>query len=184
MKLSIFMLGAALVWALPVAAQQTPAPQVQPRVFIFDPAQPIHLDTCPVHMQARQGGLRGMVKVRKGDPQSDTLPKPGQRILLILNRDLTHIARATVTVRGLSARGRVQNTFSAKAGDPDLRRTLDVALTPDGSEDAAELILPGFTSVTSVQLDSVTYADGIVWQAPPNHACSVAPDGIMLVGLK
>jgi hypothetical protein len=38
-----------------------------------------------------------------------------------------------------------------------------------------------FTAVTSIDLDSVNYADGSNWQAPSAGACSVQPSMLMQV---
>ena len=64
----------------------------------------------------------------------------------------------------------------------DINRTLDVTFTSeaDGSS-TAELDLPAFTSVQTVRLDSITYADGSTWKVADARVCSVAPDGFMLI---
>lgn len=46
---------------------------------------------------------------------------------------------------------------------------------------SSDLSLRRFTSVTSVDLNSLTYADGATWQASSPGACSVVPDPLMLV---
>ncbi len=51
----------------------------------------------------------------------------------------------------------------------------------DATSVAAELVLPGFTSVGSVELLSITYQDGSTWSLAKGEACRVVPDRLMLV---
>jgi hypothetical protein len=137
---------------------------------------------CPVSMSAKQAGATEMVKVQKGsDGKPETPARPGQRIRLFLTRvPKAGKVTATVTVRGLSARGRVDR---AAAGDTaDIRRTLNVTF---GREDdktiSAELVLPGFTAVKSVKLESLEFEDGSTRDFAGMNMCTVAPDPLMLV---
>ena len=140
---------------------------------------------CPVSMTAKQASATEMVKVQSGqNPRPETLSKPGQRIRLFL-MGLPKGGRvfATVTVRGLSARGHVDR---ADAGDsPDLRRTLNVTFMPEDEKTVqAELILPGFTAVKSVKLEALEFSDGSTRDLGGMNACTVAPDPIMLVAAR
>jgi hypothetical protein len=134
-------------------------------------------------MTAKQAGLTDRVKVRNDQtPDADTLAKPGQRIRLFLTGlPKTGKVSATVTVRGLSARGRMDR--AANRGDsPDLRRTLNVTLTPEDEKTVgAELILPGFTAVKSVKLEALEFADGSTRDLAGVNVCTVAPDPLMLI---
>lgn len=144
--------------------------------------------SCPVAMQAKQRGLGAMVKTKRTPPQDqpDAMPGPAQHIHLILTgfaKD-KHIRSATVTARGLSARSRIQNTNLVSNATSDLRRTLEVTFTPeeDGTV-SADLDLPAFTSVSSLQLGSITYSDGSSWKPANQNACTVTPDPMMMIGL-
>jgi hypothetical protein len=44
-----------------------------------------------------------------------------------------------------------------------------------------QLVLPGFTSVTLIELEEITYQNGTVWRIGDQKACSVAPDLLMLI---
>ena len=48
---------------------------------------------------------------------------------------------------------------------------------------SADLVLPGFSSVTFVQLKSITYKDGSSWKVDgqAEQACRVTPDPVMLI---
>jgi hypothetical protein len=84
-----------------------------------------------------------------------------------------------VTARGLSARGRIDRT--ATADSPDLRRTLSAAVSveSDGSM-FADLAFAGFTSVRSIKLESIDYADGSALDLSQHRTCIVTPDLLML----
>ncbi len=155
-------------------------PAGQSAVVTIVPAQ-----TCPVSMRARQSGATDMVRVKEGqnvDPE--TLTKPGQRIRLTVARpkDGRQIASATVTANGFTARDRIRRTDSSDASDT--RRTLQVAFAAEDDGFAAQLVLPGFTAIQSVHLDSVTYTDGSTWKMADDQTCTVIPDFLMLVADK
>jgi hypothetical protein len=139
-------------------------------------------------MQARQSGMTDLVKVNRGapaeqQPDAGTLSKPSQRIELLVARSEAagRMVGATVTVRGLSARGRVDRSASG-SGHGDVRRTFDIAFLPkDDKMLSAELVLPGFTSVTSIKLESLRYADGSRRDFSAQKLCTVTPDPMMLI---
>jgi hypothetical protein len=60
-------------------------------------------------------------------------------------------------------------------------------VTPNSSSDQtefADLVLPGFSSVQSITLNSLTYSDGSTWNSFKGNACRVAPDPFMLVSAR
>lgn len=149
--------------------------------------------SCPVAMQAKQGSGSGLVMVRKNGPdegESALSSKPSKQIHLILGKmpgahftDPSQITGAKVTAKGLSARDRFELALDSSGNrSSDIRRTLNVAFSAekDGSI-SADVILPGFTSVNSIRLDSVDLNDGSTWTLPDLKACVVTPDSIMLV---
>lgn len=151
--------------------------------FVFEQPQ-----ACPVSLEARQSGMTDLVKVKKGErsqqePNAETLSKPGQHIELIVPRavDGNTIIGAVVTVRGLSARGRVARSADGN-GAGDLRRTLEISFTPkDDKAISADLVLPGFTAVESIKLETLRYADGSSHDYSGQKLCTVAPNPLMLI---
>jgi hypothetical protein len=141
--------------------------------------------TCPVSMHALQGSGTGLVAVHD-DQRAKGF---SQRIHLILsNPESTKIARAKVKVFGLSAKNRVEQTsvnqldLTNQGKSFDRIKTLDVTVAPEGEKDVAtDLVLPGFTTVLSIQLESLTYTDGSTWAVAGRQACHVAPDPLVLV---
>ena len=63
-----------------------------------------------------------------------------------------------------------------------MRKTITVTFAPeDAGSVAADLVLPGFTSVSAVELQSITYQNGAVWSIAKGETCRVTPDRMMLV---
>jgi L-serine deaminase len=75
----------------------------------------------------------------------------------------------------------IAGTFGAQE-TPDLAKTVDVALDVKGNSSASrDLSFARFSAIRTIQVNSVTYADGSTWHAPSPGACSVAPSPIMQV---
>lgn len=51
----------------------------------------------------------------------------------------------------------------------------------DSGERSAEMMLTGFGILKSVELNSLTYADGTTWKLAKDSACSVEPDPLLLI---
>ncbi len=136
---------------------------------------------CPVSLQAKQGSGAGLVAVRGRNAGKQEEFKPTARIHLLLGKigGDRQVAGVTVTARGLSARGRIDRTTTADS--PDLRRTLSagVSVESDGSL-FADLAFAGFTSVRSIKLESIDYADGSAMDLSQHRTCTVTPDLLML----
>lgn len=139
---------------------------------------------CPVSMHAQQQSGLGILTARGDRGQSRPRSGVAQHIRLILGDagNSTRIVSAKVTARGTSPRWRMTPTVLNQGTSPDARKTLAVTFDVDGRDGAsADLVLPGFTSVTSITLDSLTYADGTIWRASNGKGCRTAPDPLMLI---
>jgi hypothetical protein len=144
---------------------------------------PTSLD-CPVSMHAQQQGGLGILTARDDRGESRRRSGVAQHIRLILGdaKNSATIMSAKVTVRGTSPKGRMTPTVLSQDASPDARKTLALTFKADGRESAsANLVLPGFTSVTSISLDSLTYADGSAWRPSNGRGCRTTPDLLMLV---
>lgn len=153
--------------------------------------RPLRIDpaNCPVGMQVRHGaGLP--VAMKAAGPAADGRALSGKVQPSIQNQDinltltnlsLQDIVRVEITAHGFGDKGRyvpLSDTLQA----PDLAKTVDVVLDVKGNSHASrDLSLSRFTAVTSVDVNSIRYADGFEWHAPSAGACSVTPDLIMLV---
>jgi hypothetical protein len=127
-------------------------------------------------MHALQGTGRGLIAVRDQRPSSSF----AQRIHLALgDRQTAKVVSARVVVQGYSGKGRMaQASMNLTA---DLKRTVDVSFTPEENGSASDLVLPGFTAVSSIRLESIAYDDGSTWKVAAEQTCRVAPDPLMLV---
>jgi hypothetical protein len=144
---------------------------------------PTGLD-CPVSMHAQQQSGIGALTARDDRGESRRRSGVAQHIRLILGDagNSAQIVSAKVTVRGTSPKWRMTPTVLNQDASPDAKKTLALTFNMDGSEGAsANLTLPGFTSVTSISLDSLTYADGTTWRPSNGRGCRTAPDLMMLV---
>ena len=150
--------------------------------------KPLQIDSssCRVGLQVRHG--RGLpIAVGAADLES----RPGKPSaqnqgihLTVNNPTLRDVVGLEITIHGLSERWRYV-PLSDMPQKPDFAKTLNVSLDVKGSSQASrELFLNHFTAVTSVDLNSVKYADGSEWDAPSATACSVTPDLIMLVATR
>jgi hypothetical protein len=146
--------------------------------------------SCPVGMQARHGaGIPvGMIVGPSidGSPIAPNSPAfthaRAQRIHLTMTNLLSReIVSAQFVVHGYSNKGRAMNLANSSP-EPDLAKTVDVVLDVKGKGEASsDLSLSRFTAVTSIDVNSITYADGNTWHTPSPEACGVTPDLIMLV---
>jgi hypothetical protein len=102
--------------------------------------------------------------------------------LTVANPDSRHVVAANITVRGFKDKGRVIQVLS-NLGSYDAERTVDVSFPAGtGREASANLSVPGFSAVSLIDLNSVTYSDGSNWKLAPGSSCRSWVDGLMLAG--
>jgi len=169
-----FTIGSVLLISSLLAAQTTPAKSTSASLSAATAAS-----SCPVGLHALQGTGSGLMAVRNADPT----PGPMQRIHLVLSKTSTSRPEtAKIVVRGLSDKSQTLLTQLTDGERFDQTRTLYVTFTPESdTEVAADLMLPGFTSVSSIQLESIQYDDGSTWRISIGHVCRVTPDRLMLI---
>ncbi len=133
---------------------------------------------CPIGMQASQGVWNHTIAVQKGLGNQ----KFGQRLALTL-KDSRHagIAAATVRVHGLTDKSRVVQAGN-DAATQDAATTVRLSFgSQEESGVTGDLWIPGFTAVTSVELQEVSYRDGSAWRVSGSDICRVQPDPVMLI---
>ncbi len=173
MKRATALSFALLLGSIPLAAQNA-RQQAQPT-----PQVPSGSDVCPVSLRAEQKAAGEVLAADKSRPKGVaqhlqlTLAHPGSR----------RIARARVTVHGLTAKGRVTPTPTRRQNPSDASRTFDLTFHagPNDKAASADLWVRGLTAVLTVDLDSVTFADGSIWTLKGRDACRIVPDPLMLV---
>jgi hypothetical protein len=149
----------------------------QKTMTIVIPMQP---GSCPASVRAQQSSTATAMEVDSNRPKG-----PAQLLHLTLARpDSNRITGATVKVRGLLPKARATLTPMTLGADPsDAIRTLSVAFPNTSDKNAtADLWVPGLSAVYSIDLVSVTYADGSTWRLAGGKTCRTPIDGVMLVG--
>ena len=195
MKFHVLCLSTLFLASIPLAAQSPasdgvfrPGPAAEstaPRKFAFnfDLMQRMAVEDaaparCPVSMRATQKSDGGLMNARSGDAGP-----LGQRIHLDVDRGPRAVTAIQITVRGTTARPRV---YAAQSQPVRSDAVKSFTLTAEGASAngvaiSSDLLLRGFTSVQSINLDAVAYADGSRWTPAAGKACSVEPDPLMLV---
>lgn len=138
-------------------------------------------NNCPIGMHASQGVWDHTIRVREGKQERSFQPF-GQRILLsLMVTGPSPIVSATVKVRGLTGKNRMLQTESFGNVSSDGARIMRITFVqkPDGV--SSDLYVPGFTSVSSIELLEVAYGDGRVWKIGGSSVCRVTPDPMMLI---
>jgi hypothetical protein len=187
----------ALFGAMTLAAQTVPTPTGPLHTSPLPPTQTITIynsatqetttvvvppqqaTSCPVSVHVQQSSTATAMEVDSSRPKGVaqllhlTLAKP----------DSSRITKATVKVRGLLPKTRATLTPMTLGTDPsDAVRTLEVAFPANSDRSAtADLWVPGLSAVNSIDLVSVTYADGSTWTSTAK-TCRTPIDGVMLVG--
>jgi hypothetical protein len=153
--------------------------QLDGRTTTIVVVHPSDYPICPVGMHAQQGAGGDLLAVREGQ----TLSGPSQRIHLVLTqRHALQVTGARIRVRGLSGKNRIAEATATGTLPPDRTQTLNVTFTPgENAEVFADLVLAGFTSVQTIELQSVAYGDGSTWKMESSNGCKVTPDRVMRV---
>lgn len=139
---------------------------------------PPEVNNCSILLHVEQAAA-GVLLDAKDKPHKGI----GQKLYLtISNPDSKHITRGTVIVHGLTDKGRVTQTLSNQNAPSEISKTLTVKFSAESNKaDSGYLWAPGMTSVQSVDLKSVTYADGSTWKHGTSESCRFHPDGVMLI---
>lgn len=178
---SIFLSGSILLVSSLLTAQTTPQAASPSTTRLAPAAFPAAApaSSCPVSLHALQGTGSGLLAVRNADP----LPGPSQHIHLVLgDGNASRPVTAKILVHGLSDKSRSLPAQLSSGERFDNTRTLYVTFTPENDKEvAADLALPGFTSISSIRLESIDYADGSTWKVATGQVCRVVPDPLMLV---
>lgn len=168
---------ACLLTSLTLAAQN---PSQSKSTIVILPTQTI--PACPIGMQARQGVWDHTVRVWEGQQEKSIHPF-GQRFFLTLKDSHSErIVSATIRVHGTTGKNRmVQTAGLSNTSAAEATKILTVSFSADDGSASADVHVPGFTSVSSVELQQVTYANGSTWKMSSSSFCRVAPDPLMLV---
>jgi hypothetical protein len=180
------------LFALPLLATLTapaPTPQraaVQTRVT----------GNCPVGLMAqrRDDGKTVWVVSFEDEAKTNhaTTLKPGSagvHVSLTASERST-IRKAEVAVYFVPPATRVlpvnqYSQYAAKApkAPAEQKKTFHVSASDDNSQQlTADLLVGPASGITHIHILSMDYADGTTWTAPNKNACTVEPNGLLLVG--
>ena len=166
-----------------VAQSPSPAPMsvtVQTGLVVAPGMTP-----CPIGMHVRQGVGSQMLEAKDG--QRTRVFAARLRLNLWAPQSAkaspAQITGATVTVHGSNGKAGMVLALSNNDRPAEITRTMDVKLGLDDDKTFfAELVLPGMTAATRVDLRSITYADGSTWKVTGHpEFCQATPDPIMLI---
>jgi hypothetical protein len=133
---------------------------------------------CPVFVHAQQASGAGRMEVDNARP----LGLAQLLHLTLINPDSSRVTGATVTVRGLTPKTRTTLTLTTQSDASNAARTLDITFPAGPEKDvSSDLWVPGLSAVYSINLVSVTYADGSAWKLATGKTCLTPIDGVMLI---
>jgi hypothetical protein len=131
-------------------------------------------NSCPVSVRARQGSAAFERQVKDG-----TAKEPGQMLhVAIADRKARQVVSASVAVRGYYGKAGMMEVGTSR-NRPNAARTMDVSFA--GKDGSTEVWVPSLTGVKSIEVNSVTYADGSTWMVAGGSFCSAPVDGLMLI---
>ncbi len=167
---ALFSLMTPLLAASP---QNTPAPATLRALAVAVSK----LTSCPVGFAARRQSPTEVVAI-----DHDARHRSGQGVHLSLQHPDTDIRSAEVVVHAASNKTRY---LPLQAGDirPDLSKDFHLSASGAGGLRSSDLWLDNAGSITSVDLVSITYADGTTWNPDPSAICRAIPNGFMPVDL-
>ena len=181
------ILSLAILLTSTCAFSQDPVRSSTANLVLATP--PLHMDrtNCPIDLQVKHGpglplGMKAEGPSVNGKPLNGQvqIAEQNQGIhLTLINLSPQSIVSAQVVVHGFSNKWRYVPLSGA---DPDLARTVEVALDVKGNDQASRnLSLSHFTAITAVDVNAIAYADGSTWRTSSPGACSASPDLFMLV---
>lgn len=186
MKLGYLISFVFLAGSLATAQYTRPQPQSFGTAKVESLTSPTHANVqtaavgCPVSLHADHGADGNILKVDKNRPKG-----LAQLLhLMLVNPDARQIVAGDVTVRGISGKPRMTQTLGS-TGQADVVRNLHVRFAAqEGRNIAGDVWAPGMSAVLTVELNSVTFADGSLWRFAGREGCRVTPDPLMLIADK
>ncbi|MGA7859474.1 MAG: hypothetical protein WCA11_16185 [Terracidiphilus sp.] len=167
----------ALLLSPSLSIAQNAANSPTQSVFVLPPV----LYTCPIGMRAEHAPDIHRVYVQ-GDTRTESSAM--QLKFILTNRRPGQIVAANITAHGRKGKAEIIPAVASRAsGDSaDTAKTMDVSFASGADESVnTNIVLPGFSYVTFIELNSVTYANGTTWKFAPRDDCQVAPDPLMLI---
>lgn len=177
------------LFALPLLAALTAPTQTAQQTLATVEAR-MTQGTCPVGMMAQRrdaGQTIWIVSLEdEANPKHSTTPKPGSAgvHVRLTAPEKSPIRQAELAVYFVPPGARVVPVYGQKPKPPaEQKKTFHLSASGDTSAKlSADLLVGPSAGITHVHLLSIDYADGATWTAPDNSACTVEPNGLLLVG--
>ena len=126
---------------------------------------------CPIELKASLNSAGKIVPIapaEKGPVKGDD-----QRLQITLSNPESEVVAARFTVHGFPVGGRVDPAVLYLSKDPaEITKTIAFDQTVAVGQNASfDVAVPNFSTVTSIDLDSVTYSDGSIWHSENRKYC-------------
>ena len=141
---------------------------------------------CPIGLHAQHAsGLTARIPVGKNGSPTEAQRVPererGQHLqLTLMNLKGTVVSSIRITVHGWNGTSRTIPADRADYATASQTLELKVSVNPEGTADV-DAWVAGLTSVNAIDLDEVSYADGLNWRASDAEPCRILPDPLMLI---
>jgi len=153
-------------------------PQSSIKHFSSDPVRA----NCPIELNANlktAGHTVLTTPTKEGQSTADE-----QRLEIIVSNPKSEIIGARLTIYGFPVGGRVEPAVAYSPHSPsEISRTIAFEqVVGEGQSGSYEFVLPNFSAVDSVNLDSVTYSDGSSWRPVGRRLCRALPTSMNTAG--
>lgn len=167
------LLASAPAPTSPAPAAPPPAPAAraaaQPSVAVISSSS----STCPVGFDVHRNSPGLVANV--GDPSRH---RGSQRIFFTLSPAGENTPRSIeLTVHAISPGPRIYPVQSLAEPAPEIHRSFQLSMPDSPGPHGRNLWVDNVGGILSVDLTSITYADGTVWHASAASTCHAVPNG-------
>ena len=126
---------------------------------------------CPIELKASLNSSGKIVPIVPAENGRKTVNE--QRLQITLSNPKSEVVAARITVQGFPIGGRVAPAVLYSPKDPaEITKTIAFDQTVAAGQNASiDVPVPNFSTVTSIELDSVTYSDGSGWHPENRKYC-------------
>jgi hypothetical protein len=147
-------------------------------------------DACPIGLTATQDSNQSLLRTLRGQTPTPGTEMPAQALRIsIHNKRLPRIVAVDLDVHGTSPGARIiakdalHTPAAFHTADTVKHVHLDSSVASD-QKVLEDVTVAQLTSVASIEVTELRYADGTVWHASPYAQCETPPDNIMLIADK
>ena len=162
-----FVLALPLAFVLATTAfPQNPGEQFSSEIFRAN---------CPMELKATfitAGGVMPITPVARGQKIADT-----RQFGITLSNPNSEVISARITIYGFPVGERTDPGVLYFPHNPaEIKKTIALERTVEvGKSTSYEVSIPNFSTVTSIDLDSVAYSDGTSWHPAAGGSCRAVP---------